>query len=379
MNSEHSLPDIKLLIAIYILLAIGLSMLYSASISISYKIYKVEYYIFLKQLIWAVIGSILFLILLNIDYNFFKRSARFFILFAIFLLILVLIPGVGKEVNNSRSWIVIKGFTFQPAEFAKFALIIYLSYIFSKKRRDGEDLNFFEAYLPALIIISIIFFLVLLQPDFGTAFILMAIAVTLTFISGVKTAYIINTIIFLLPFLYLLIFKVGYRKFRILTFLNPWSDPTGMGYNIIQSIKCFSYGKIFGVGFGKGIQKLYYLPQAHTDFIFSVVAEELGLLGILWIIFIYVYIIYRIFRIIRKVEDRFAFFYSSGVLIMLSYQTLINLFVCTGLIPVTGTPLPFISYGGSSLIINMVSLGIVLNISREINRVNRSEVILSDE
>ncbi len=377
-RTDYKAPDFKLLGAIYVLLAFGLSILYSASIAISRRIYHNQFYIFTHQLIWAGIGTLFIIILLSIDYSFYKKIARIIILVSLLLLILVLIPGIGKMVSGSRSWIRFKSFGFQPAEFAKLSLIIYLSYIFSKKKSKTE--SFVESYLPALIIVSTIFFLVLLQPDFGTGFLIMIIAGILTFISGVRTIYLLSTFFGILPIAWILISKVGYRKMRLLAFINPWADPMDKGYHIIQSIKCFKIGGLTGTGLGKGVQKLWYLPQPHTDFIFSVIGEEIGFLGSFLVLLLYIFIIFRTAKIALNAKDRFAFLLASGICVMFSVQVLINIFVSTGLIPVTGLPLPFISYGGSSLIVNMMAVGILLNISRHISSTERAmEVIKPNE
>jgi len=364
MNRKHyGIPDFKLLIVTYIILAFGISMVYSASIMLSKRMYQTQYYFFQHQLIWAALGTLSIIILLNIDYHLYKKIARLLILLSVVLLIFVLIPGIGKFVGGSRSWIRIKSFGFQPAEFAKLALIIYLAYIFSKKINKIE--SFSEGYLPTLIVVSAIFFLVLLQPDFGTGFTILIIAGGLAFISGIKLIYLTGTFFGILPIAWFLISKVGYRKMRLIAFLNPYSDPMDKGYHIIQSIKSFRIGGMTGVGLGKGVQKLWYLPQPHTDFIFSVIGEELGFLGAFLVLLLYIYMIFRISKIAMKSSDRFGFFIASGTAIMLSIQILINIFVSIGLIPVTGLPLPLISYGGSSLLLSMLSIGIVLNISRQ--------------
>lgn len=362
IRPEYKAPDFKLLAAVYLLLAFGISMLYSASIGFSRMAYHNQYYVFIQQLIFIGLGTVFIILLLTINYHLFKRIARLIIMLSVILLVLVLIPGIGKMVSGSRSWIRYKFLGIQPSELAKLALIIYLSYIFAKKRMTTQ--NFFGGYLPTLIIISTIFFLVLLQPDFGTGFVIIVIAGLLSYISGIRTIYLFSTAFGILPIAYFLITRVGYRKMRLLAFINPWADPMDKGYHIIQSIKSFQIGGLTGVGLGKGVQKLWYLPQPHTDFIFSVIGEETGFLGSLLLLVLFIYIVYRAVRIAMNASDRFGFLLASGISIMLSIQILVNLFVNTGLIPVTGLPLPFISYGGSSLLINMISIGILLNISR---------------
>ncbi len=355
-------PDFYLLVAVYILLAIGISMLYSASINVARTVYKDQYYIFRTQLMWIGFGTIFLLAGINIKYQYYRKYSRIFIGIVLVLLIAVLFPQVGRKVSGSRSWIRISFFNIQPAELAKIILILYLATMFSKKRFNAQ--KFFEGYLPPLIITTVVFFLILLQPDFGSGFLLLTIAGVMFFISGIKIKYLLTTFFALLPVAYILIFNVGYRKMRLLTFLNPWSDPINKGYHIIQSIKSFRLGGIAGVGLGKGIQKLYYLPQPHTDFIYSVIGEEAGFIGTFIFFSLFLFMIYRGIKITLNTPDKFSFFISSGIVSMWSIQVFINIAVTLGLLPITGLPLPFVSYGGSSLIVNMLSVGIMLNISR---------------
>ncbi len=370
----YGTPDFILLVSIYLLLGVGLSMLYSASINISRVLYHDQYFIFRKQLVGSIIGTILILATVNIDYHYYKKFSRVLILISLILLIIVLFPQFGRKVSGSRSWIKIKFINFQPSEFAKLSLILYLGTMFSKKRFKAE--SFFEGYLPPLIITTIIFFLILLQPDFGSGFLLLGIAGVLFFISGINIKYLLATFFAILPFAYLLIFKVGYRRMRILAFLNPWSDPANKGYHIIQSIKSFKLGGLAGVGLGKGIQKLYYLPQPHTDFIYSVIGEETGLLGASLFLLFFIIVIYRGVKITLNMPDKFGFFVGAGIVVMWGIQVFINIAVTMGLLPVTGLPLPFVSAGGSSLLVNMASVGIMLNMSRFSNiPQNKSKVV----
>ena len=288
-RSNFNLPDIRLLIAAYMIIAFGISMVYSSSINVSLKLYHDQYFIFRNQLFWLGIGTIFLLACLNINSVLLAKISRIIIFINIVLLILVLFPGIGKKVAGARRWISFKGVSFQPSEFIKISIIIYLATMFNKKKINVE--SFFEGYLPPLIVSTVVVFLILLEPDFGTAMLVSIIVGLLFYISGLRLRFIITTFFSLLPFAYFLITKVSYRKMRFLAFLEPTLDPTNKGYHILQSIKCFSLGGIFGKGIGKGVQKLWYLPQPHTDFIFSVIGEEVGLFGCLVLILLFAYMI----------------------------------------------------------------------------------------
>ncbi len=373
MKKNHNLPDFKLLITAYIIIAFGISMVYSSSINISKVLYHDQYYIFKNQLLWLIIGTVLLMAIFNIDHKRFSKASRVVIIINLILLILVLIPGIGKKVAGSRSWVRFKNIGFQPSEFIKISLILYLSTMFNKKKINTE--SFVEGYLPPLIISTVVFFLILLQPDFGSAIMVALIIGLLFYISGLKVRFLVATFFAVLPLAYFLVIKVGYRIGRIINYLNPGADSVDKGYHILQSIKCFKLGSVAGAGIGKGIQKLWYLPHPHTDFIYSVVAEETGLLGAFILLVLFCYLIFRAFKIAYNGNDKFSFLTASGIGIMWSVQVLINIMVTLGLIPVTGLPLPFISYGGSSLITNMIGIGILLSISKSINKGEREEVV----
>ncbi len=369
----YNIPDFKLLAVAYIIIAFGISMVYSSSIHVSKSLYHNQYYLFKNQLLWLVIGTIFLMAVFNMDYKVFIKVSRVLILINLILLVLVLIPSIGTKVAGSRSWIRYKYIRFQPSEFIKISLILYLGTMFNKKKINTE--SFTEGYLPPLIISTLVFFLVLLQPDFGSAVLIALIIGLLFFISGIKIKFLIMTFFSILPFAYFLITKVSYRKMRFLTFLNPYADPIDKGYHILQSIKCFKLGSITGVGIGKSTQKLWYLPQPHTDFIYSVIGEETGFVGSLILLLLFCYLIFRAFKIAYHASDKFSFLAASGVGLMWTIQVLINVFVTLGLIPVTGLPLPFISYGGSSLITNMIGVGILLSISKSVNKNKQVKVI----
>ncbi len=375
MKKTYNLPDFKLLIAAYIIMAFGISMVYSSSIHISKRLYHDQYYLFKNQVLWFIIGTVLLMAISNINYKMSSKVSRILIVINLALLVLVLIPSIGKKVGGSRSWIRYKNFGFQPSEFIKISLILYLSTMFNNRKISTG--SFIKGYLPPLIISTIVFFLILLQPDFGSAIMIATIIGLLFFISGIKIKFLIVTFFAVLPFAYFLVTRVSYRRMRIFSFLDPTADPADKGYHILQSIKCFKLGSVTGVGVGKGVQKLWYLPQAHTDFIYAVIGEEVGFLGTIILLILFGYLIFRAVKIAYNAPDKFSFLVGSGIAIMWAVQVLINIFVTLGLLPVTGLPLPFISYGGSSLITNIIALGVLLSISRSIDKGDRKEVVVA--
>ena len=275
---------------------------------------------------------------------------------------LVLIPGISREVSGARRWFRFKFISFQPSELAGMAIIIYIADFISRK--DKVIKTFLRGFLPPVCVLGLCTLLILLQPDLGTALAIGVVVFIVLFVSGVRVSYLLSIILVSLPILYILIFSVPYRKMRILSFLNPWLDPKGSGFQIIQSQIALGSGGIFGVGLGHSKQKLFYLPAAHTDFIFSIIGEELGLIGTLGVIILFMIFIQQGLKIIKHASDKFGYFLSLGLVSMISLKAIINVSTSCGLLPTKGLPLPFISYGGSSLIFDMLSLGLLLNIGR---------------
>lgn len=318
---------------------------------------------FLKsQSIFLIIGLILMFIVSNIDYHKYKKYSNIIFIFCLTLLILVLIPGIGTVRNGSRSWFGIGGFGIQPSEFTKLGLIIFVSKYLERNDRIVKDIK--KGVLPILSALLLVFALIMLQPDFGTGVVIVISIVALLFISGVKLNFFVKIGILGLIGVVSLIIIAPYRMQRILSFLNPWSDPLGSGFQIIQSMYAIGPGGLLGLGLFNSIQKHFYLPEPQTDFIFSIISEEFGFMGILIVASLFIMIIYQGIKISLNSEDLFGKYLSFGIIFSLSFQTLLNLMVVVGLIPVTGVTLPFLSYGGSSLMITLVSMGILLNISK---------------
>lgn len=352
--------DKILLISVIILSLFGLLMIYSSSsIWATYK-YNDPYKYLKSQAIFLILGYFIIFITSKVDYHLYKKYSNHILIISIILLILVLIPGIGTIRNGSRSWFGIGSFGIQPSEFAKLGLIIFTSkYLTRNKIKDIKS-----SVLPILLIVLLIFGFIMLQPDFGTGVIIVITIVALLFVSGVNMSFFIKIGLLGLIGVVILVIIAPYRLERITSFLNPWKDPLGSGFQIIQSMYAIGPGGLLGMGLGNSIQKHFYLPEPQTDFIFSIISEELGFAGILIVTTLFITIIYRSITISIKQEDNFAKYLSFGITFSLAFQTLLNLMVVVGLIPVTGVTLPFLSYGGSSLLISLVSIGIVLNISK---------------
>ncbi len=348
----------KLLSISAILLSIfGVIMIYSASyIWAEYK-YDNPYKYVINQGIFMIVGFILMFVISKIDYKVYYKYSNKILLFCLILLILVLIPGLGTVRNGSRSWFGIGSLGIQPSEFTKLGLIIFTS-----KYLVNNDIK--KSILPILMVLGLVFGLIMLQPDFGTGTIIVMSIIGLLFVSGMNMSFLYKGTLIGIVGVVILILMAPYRLQRILSFLNPWSDPLGSGFQIIQSLYAIGPGGLLGMGFGNSIQKHFYLPEPQTDFIFSIISEEFGFMGILIISILFLTLIISGFIISRRKVDLFGKYLSFGIIFQIAFQTLLNLMVVVGLIPVTGVTLPFLSYGGSSLLITLCSIGIVLNISK---------------
>lgn len=353
--------DKKLLISVIVLSLFGLLMIYSSSnIWASYK-FNDSFKYLKSQGLFLIIGFFIMNIISKIPYEFYKKYSNPILFICIILLVLVLIPGIGTIRNGSRSWFGIGSFGIQPSEAAKLGLIIFTSkYLSNNKIKDIKT-----SVLPILSIVILIFGLIMLQPDFGTGVIIVMSIISLLFISGVNMSFFIKIGIVGLIGIVVLVIIAPYRMARITSFLNPWSDPLGSGFQIIQSLYAIGPGGLLGMGLGNSIQKHFYLPEPQTDFIFSIISEELGFAGVLIISLLFIIIIYRGFKIAINTENKFASFLAYGITFSIAFQTILNLMVVVGLIPVTGVTLPFLSYGGSSLLVSMTEIGILLNISKK--------------
>lgn len=353
---------IILLVAVIVLSLFGAIMIYSASyVWAEYK-FDDPYKYLKTQGLFLIVGYVMMMIVSKFSYIKYKKYANIIFGICFLLLVLVLIPGIGSIRNGSRSWFGIGGFGIQPSEFTKLGLIIFTSKYLSNNMKEIKDIK--KGVLPILGVLMLVFGLIMLQPDFGTGVVIVITIVVLLFVSGVKMNFFVKIGSLGLIGVAVLIIIAPYRMKRIVSFLNPWTDPLGSGFQIIQSLYAIGPGGLLGLGFGNSIQKHFYLPEPQTDFIFSIISEEFGFMGVLIVATLFVTIIISGFKIAMKCEDLFGKYMAFGITFGLAFQALLNLMVVVGLIPVTGVTLPFLSYGGSSLLITLCSMGILLNISR---------------
>lgn len=352
--------DKILSLAVILISIFGIVMIYSSSyIWAEYKYGNAFKYV-INQSIFFIIGIIIVNIISKIDYNFYKKKANLILGVCFLLLVLVLIPGIGIERNGSRSWFGIGSLGIQPSELAKIGLVIFISKFLSKNDKEKKETKKF--IWPTLLIIVIFFGLIMLEPDFGTGMVIVMSLIGLIFITGTKLGIFIKLGLVGLVGIIGLIIAAPYRLKRITSFLNPWSDPLGSGFQIIQSLYAIGPGGLLGFGFLNSRQKHFYLPEPQTDFIFSIICEEFGILGVLLVSTLFVIILYRSIKISINQTDLFGKYLAFGLSFMLIFQTLLNLMVVVGILPVTGVTLPFISYGGSSLLTSLTMIGIILNI-----------------
>lgn len=337
-------------------------MIYSASfVWANYK-FSSPYHFVVMQGVFLIVGLVLLYILSHIDYHLYYKYANVILLICAILLILVLIPGIGTVRNGSRSWFGIGPLGIQPSEFAKIGLIIYVAKYLTNNEKSMRSI--IHGVLPVLGVIGFFFIIIMLEPDFGTAMVIVLTLVVLIFISGVKISFFVKIGLAGILGIVGIIIAAPYRMKRIVSFLNPWSDPLGSGYQILQSLYAIGPGGLLGQGFLKSRQKYFYLPEPQTDFIFSIISEELGFLGVLIVTILFFIIFYRGVSISLKSSDLFGKYLVFGLSFGLIIQASLNLMVVVGLIPVTGVTLPFLSYGGSSLLVSLASIGIILSVSR---------------
>src|SRR6266403_2841518 len=345
-----------------ILVFLGLVMVFSASAVMAKERYGSGYYFLLRQVGWAAGGIVAMVVAMKVDYRRYKHPGVVFSVLGATTLLLISVFFLDRA-HNTHRWIHFGGFSFQPSELAKPVLILFLAFFLENRTRSMDDWRntLIPAVQPTLVFIGLIVF----QPDLGTAIACGAVTVCILFVAGLNVKYLAYGFLGSLLPLYFLIFHVAYRRGRILAFLNPYSDPQGRGFHIIQSLIAVSTGGLTGVGLMEGKQKLFYLPEPHTDFIFSVLGEELGLLGCLVVVLLFATFLWRGVRTTLRTEDMFGRFLAVGITSMVVVQAFINISVVLGLMPTKGIPLPLISYGGSSLFITLACVGVLLNISKQ--------------
>lgn len=357
--------DKTLLGAVLALLALSIVMVYSSSSVVALTVYDDPAYFVKRQTLWALVGLAVMTAALFTDHRVFadQRALVGLVVITVVLLALTLVPGIGKTINGAQRWIRLGGLTFQPSELAKFVIAVYVSYALAKK---GERIReFANGLLPPLIMTGMFMVLVVLQPDFGAAVTIGSVAVILLFAGGARMLHLGGIAALALPLVVLAIARSPYRLRRIFSFLDPWADPQGAGHQIIQSFLAFGSGGVFGRGLGEGRQKLLFLPERHSDFIYAVIGEELGLVGALGVLTLFFLVLVRGIRIVRATGEPFGRFLALGITLIICLQGLMNMAVVSGLIPTKGIALPLVSYGGSSLVVTLGAVGVLLNISKE--------------
>jgi len=354
--------DRTILVAVGLLLIVGILMVYSASNAVSREHRGDSYYFFRMQIVWCLIGLAAMVGTAFFNYQNYQRFAWLLLIVSGFLLLLVYVPGIGVRIGGGTRWIKVAKLSFQPVELAKLALVIYTAQFLTQK--SDYVRSFKRGVLPSLMVLLAFLALIHGQPDFGSVVIIGFIVFAMLFVGGARVhqMLLIATLAGLL--ICYEIWREPYRLKRWITFLDPWKDPEGSGYHIIQSFYALGSGGILGTGLGAGMQKLHYLPAPHNDFIFAVVGEELGFVGSVFIILLFMVVVWRGIRISIRTQDRFGSLLAFGIASLIGIQAIVNIGVVTGTLPTKGLTLPFISFGGSSMLVSLASIGILLSISR---------------
>ena len=352
--------DLMVMLMAIALTCFGVVMVFSASSVMAAKRYHDGFFFLKRQGLFAIMGLSIMLVVMQVNYHFWRKLAVPILLACLLLLVMVLIPGIGGKAGGASRWLKLPGFNLQPSEMAKMALIMYMAYSLDKKQEKVK--NFAYGIIPYMVILAILIGCLAMQPDIGGALTLVAVAFSMLFAAGTRLSHILSMVLLALP---LLAYKLsrGYHRGRMEAWTNPWSDPDGKGFQIIQSWLALGSGGVFGQGLGEGKQKLFYLPEAHTDFILSVVGEEFGFMGVIVIVVMFFLLVQRALRIAMAAQDAFGRYLALGIAMLFGIQATVNMGVVTGLLPTKGLALPFISYGGSSLLINLFAVGILINIS----------------
>jgi cell division protein FtsW len=347
--------------ATLLLLCTGIVMVYSASAVLAMEEHNDPYLFLMKQSAWVVIGLCLLPIVMKLDYRHYREPAVIWSLLTVAIVALIAVL-FARPVNGATRWLRLGQFGIQPSELAKIAIIVFTAALLERRMHRIDELS--HSLLPMGVVLGIVVALILLQPDLGTAAALTMIAAVMVFAAGLSYSYLTGLFLASLPAFYLLVVTQEYRWKRVQAFLDPYSDPLGSGHQVIQSMIAVGTGGIFGRGLMGGMQKLFFLPEPHNDFIYSVIAEELGFVGATLIVGCFCVITWRGLRAAMRAPDRFGAFLAIGLTTMIAFQALFNISVVLGLLPTKGIPLPFVSAGGSSLLINMVGVGMLLNISQ---------------
>ncbi len=354
--------DRTVLVVTYMLALIGLIIMFSASGVMAETRYGDSTFFLKRQSLWLLLGLMALHWVAQQDYNMWKTLTPYGLVLTFVLLVLVLIPFLGTQVNGARRWLRVAGFSMQPGEIAKLSIVLYLASFLVRKEQDL--VTFSRGVLAPMAVVGTFAGLLLLEPDMGTAVVLTLLLFGLLFLGGTRIPHLLGMGTVLLAVAYTLIMQSDYRRRRLLNFLDPWQDPTDAGFQLTQSFVALGNGGLFGVGLGEGRQKLFFLPEAHADFVLALVGEELGFVGTGLLIGLFAVLIVKGFKIAGQAPDAFGRHLAGGVTLLVGIQVLINMSVVSGLLPTKGLTLPFVSYGGSSLIMSLVAMGILLSISR---------------
>lgn len=353
--------DPLLLLAVLVLVGFGLVMVYSASAVMAQDRLGDGFYFLRRQAVAAGLGFLGLAAALKLGYRRLARLAWPLLLVSVVLLVLVLVPGVGAAANGARRWIRLPGFSVQPAEIAKFAWIVYLAYSLAKKREKVR--SFSVGFLPHVLLAGLLVALCMLEPDFGSSVAILALLFVMLFTAGTRLSFLVGSVLAAIPLAYTAVASSPYRMKRVTAFLDPWADRQGAGYQVAESLMSIGSGGVTGLGLGEGHQKLFFLPEAHTDFIFGIIGEELGLLGVAALILAYGLFLWRGLRASLAASEPFGTYLGVGITSLVAYQAVVNMAVAMGLVPTKGLTLPFVSYGGSSLAVLMTAAGVLLSIS----------------
>ncbi|MGH7164801.1 MAG: putative lipid II flippase FtsW [Nitrospiraceae bacterium] len=356
-------PDASVLLVAMVLALLGLVMVFSASAVVAGNRFHDPLYFLKRQLAWLAFGFLLLHVASRLDYTVWRRMALPMAACSAVLLILVLVPSIGVAVKGARRWLRVGPLSVQPAEFVKLVVVVYLAaYLAKKEERVTECL---AGLLPPLIVSGLLGGLVLWQPDLGTAVVIGLVTMGLLFLGGARLWHLTGLVLSGLALMFALVRTSPYRWQRLMTFVDPWKDPTDAGFQMTQSFLAFGSGGVFGIGLGESKQKLFFLPEGHTDFMLALVGEELGLLGTAFVMVLFMILVLKGFQIAGRAREPFGRYLALGITLLLGLQVLINAGVVTGLLPTKGLTLPLMSYGGSSLLVSLVGIGILLSISRD--------------
>jgi cell division protein FtsW len=355
--------DKLLFLATFLLVCASVVMVYSASAVIALERYSQPYLFLIKQGMWAALGIAVLAIVMRVDYRSYRNHTFLWVLLGVVSAALVLVL-FSAPINGTRRWFGVGGIGVQPSELAKLSAIFFIAALLERRMHRIDEVSY--ALLPIGIAVGLLVCLILLEPDFGTAMSLVTIAVVMVFAAGLNYRYLVGALLVGFPAMYFLLMSAEYRRRRLLSFWNPWDDPLGNGFQIIQSLIAVGTGGVFGRGLMEGVQKLFYLPEPHTDFIYAVISEELGLVGATAVLACFCVIAWRGLRIAMNAPDSFGAFLAIGVTTMIALQAFVNISVVLGLLPTKGIPLPFVSAGGSSLLINLLGTAVLLNVSQHV-------------